>query len=75
VALAVRISEPALLDELLLALARHGCVAHRIDVDSCRVVHVHARDADEARRELGFFLGAWELEHPSVTARLSTRHA
>jgi hypothetical protein len=74
-ALAVRISEPALLDELVLALARHGCIAHRVDADSCRVVHVHARDADEARRELGFFLGAWELEHPSVTAHLTTRRA
>ena len=71
-ALAVRISQPALLDELVLALVRHGCVAHRVGTDSCRVVHVHAQDADEARRELEFFIGAWQLQHPSVIARLST---
>jgi hypothetical protein len=70
-ALAVRISEPTLLDELVAALVRNGCVAHRSGADSCRVVHVHARDADEARRELAFFLGAWEVAHPSVRARLT----
>lgn len=71
-ALAVRISEPALLDELVAELIRNGCVAHAFGADSCRVVHMHAQDADEARVELGFFVRAWRLAHPSVTARLTT---
>jgi len=65
-ALAIRISEPALLDELVAALLRHGCVAQSVGVDSCRVVHVHAADAVEAWRELRFFLRAWELANPAV---------
>jgi hypothetical protein len=70
-ALGVRISEPALLDELVAELIRNGCVAHARDTDSCRVVHVHARDAHEACLELDFFLRAWRLAHPSVTACLT----
>jgi len=70
-ALAIRISDPRLLDDLVAALSRHGCVAHRRGSDACRVVHVHATDAAEARRELQFFVRAWQLSHPSVTARVT----
>jgi len=68
--LGLRISEPRLLDDLVAALARNGCVAHRLGPHACRVVHVHATDAAEARQELRFFLRAWLLSHPSVNARL-----
>ena len=71
-ALGVRISEPALLEELVAELIRNGCVAHADGTDSCRVVHVHARDAHEACLELSFFLRAWRSAHPSVAASLTT---
>jgi hypothetical protein len=64
----VRISEPALLPELVDALLRSGCVATMLADDSCAVVHMHAADADEARREVTFFLGAWRLRHSGVSA-------
>ncbi len=67
----VRISEPLLLDELMRAFLRNGCVAQRLSAYSCLVVHVHASHTDEARGELGFFVRAWQLAHPGVSAVVS----
>jgi hypothetical protein len=67
----VRISEPRLLDELMAALLRNRCVTHQLRRDSCAVVHVDASDTDEALRELEFFVGAWQLAHPGVSAHVS----
>ena len=64
----VRISEPLLVDELVTAFLRNGCVAQRGSDDSCLVVHVHAAHAKEARLELAFFVRAWQLQHPAVSA-------
>jgi hypothetical protein len=64
----VRISHPALLPDLVGSLLRSGCVAATLGDDSCAVVHVHALDAEEARREVTFFLGAWRLGHAGVRA-------
>ena len=64
----VRISEPLLLDELVRALLTNGCVAQRRSDDSCLVVHVHAAHDEEARQELAFFVRAWQLQHPAVSA-------
>jgi hypothetical protein len=67
-ALYVRIGEPALLPELVRALVCNGCVAQRVDGDACRVVHVFAGHSEEALRELVFFVRAWQLAHPDVSA-------
>jgi hypothetical protein len=67
-AMHVRISESALLPGLVDLLLANGCVAHVVGDDACVVVHVQAGDADEARRELAFFLRAWQLEHSGVSA-------
>ena len=67
-AIGVCISVPSLLDELMSAFLRNGCVAQRVAADSCLVVHVQASDADEARQELDFFLRAWQLQHPTASA-------
>ena len=69
----VRISDPALLSDLVGTLLRSGCVAHAVGRDSCAVVHVHALDAEEAGRELAFFLGAWQLPHSDVSVVLEGR--
>jgi hypothetical protein len=63
----VRISEPALLPGLIDAFLRNHCVAQRLDDETCLVVHVRAHDTDEARKELNFFLRAWQALHPSVS--------
>jgi hypothetical protein len=64
----VRISDPMLLEELISALLQNGCVAHRSSPDSCRVVQLHAAHDEEALRELVFFLRAWQLTQPAVSA-------
>jgi hypothetical protein len=70
-AMHVRISEPQLLPDLLDVFLRNGCVAQSLAEDSCIVVHVHAGNASEAWREVAFFLGAWQLDHPSVAADMT----
>lgn len=67
----VRITEPALLPGLIDLLLQSGCVAHAVGDDSCVVVHVHARDAEEAWRELAFFVRAWRTRHPDLAAVLT----
>ena len=67
----VRITEAALLRDLIGLLLRSGCVAHAVGEDSCVVVHVHACDADEAWREVAFFIRAWRAQHPDVDAELT----
>ena len=67
----VRISEPALLEELMSLLLRSGCVTHRVSGDSCVVVHVAAAHSEEARRELDFFVRAWGLAYPHVSAAVT----
>jgi arginine repressor len=67
----VRITEPSLLPDLVDRLLRSGCVAHVVGDDSCIVVHVHARDAEEAWREMAFFVRAWHAQHPDLGALLT----
>jgi hypothetical protein len=64
----VRISDPALLTALVDSLLEHGCIAHTVAEDRCLVVHVNARHAEEASREVAFYVRAWQLGHPNVSA-------
>ena len=64
--LLVRISEPALLPDLIGLFLRNGCIAHAVRADSCVVIHVHAHDSDEARREVAFFLDAWRTPYSGL---------
>jgi hypothetical protein len=64
----VRISEPELLPDLIEVLLQNGCVAQPLGHASCRVIHVHAHDPDEAWHELLFFIRAWRTDHPGVDA-------
>jgi tRNA threonylcarbamoyladenosine modification (KEOPS) complex Pcc1 subunit len=67
----VHISDPALLRELVDSFLKHGCIAQPLGGDSCLILHVSARDATEARREVAFFLRAWQLAYPDVCAELT----
>ena len=63
----VSISEPRLLEELMAALLRNGCVTQRIGLQTFVALHVQAMHEAEARLELDFFLRAWSLGHPDVS--------
>jgi hypothetical protein len=67
----VRITESALLPDLVDLLLRNGCVALAVGDGSCLVVHVYAGDAEEAWRELAFFVRAWRSQHPDLGAVLT----
>jgi hypothetical protein len=67
----VEITRGSLLPDLIDAFTRCGCLANRIAPGACRVVHPHARDRDEARLEIAFFLRAWQLRHPGVEATIA----
>jgi hypothetical protein len=70
--LRVRISEPALLPDLVDVFLRNGCVANAVADDSCVVVHVHARDPAEAHGEVAFFLSAWRTLHAGLETALES---
>jgi hypothetical protein len=66
--LTVEITSANLLPALIDAFRRNGCLADRAAPRRCRVVHAQARDEEEARMEIAFFLRAWQLRHPEVEA-------
>lgn len=64
--LRIRISHPTAIDDLIESLARGDCVPSRVADDTWQVWHPYARDDQEARVELRFFLRAWQRRHPGV---------
>ena len=70
--LQVRLSEPAQLPDLVDSFLRNECIAYAVADDSCVVIHVHAAHADEAFREVSFFVRAWQFGHPGVAAAVIT---
>jgi len=66
----IRLSEAALLPQLVEHLLAHDCVAQPVDEQTCAIVHVHAQDAAEALIEVLFFLRAWKAQHAAVRAFL-----
>jgi hypothetical protein len=66
----VHISDASCLVELVDDLLRGGCVPAAVDDETLVVVHPQAHDAAEARRELTFFLRAWQARHPDVEITL-----
>jgi hypothetical protein len=72
VAMRIRLSDPALTDELLDYLARHEAVAERVDGDFLIVSLPRASRRDAATLELDFYLRIFEATHPGTTVE---RHA
>jgi hypothetical protein len=70
-ALKLELSDEALLAEIMGALTRHGCLTNRIAPTVCRIIYPRAADAREAWLEVGFFVRAWQVQHPDVDAVLS----
>ena len=57
--LRVRLSSPALGEDLVEALVAGDCLCARTGDNTLVVLHRAASDEAEARLELGFFLRAW----------------
>jgi hypothetical protein len=69
--LRLELSDERHLADLMVALARHGCLTDRITPNACRIACPRSWSPHEARLEIGFFLRAWQAHHPGVTAILS----
>jgi hypothetical protein len=67
-ALTVHVDQPELVDDLVASFRSSGCRAHRTGIRSCAVRHEAARDEDEARVEVTFFLRAWQARHDVARA-------
>ena len=70
-ALKLELNDADFLAEIMAALSRNGCLTNRITPKVCRVVYPRASDAREAWLEIGFFIRAWQVQHPGVEAVLS----
>jgi hypothetical protein len=66
----VRISDPALLSDLIEFLGRPSCVAIHRRRCTVEVELPHANGPAQARRELELYLAAWRGLHPHVTTEL-----
>jgi hypothetical protein len=67
----VHISDPQLVGELRERMADADCLVRDVTERGFVVVHRHAETAAEARRELSFFLRAWQARYPSVAVELT----
>ena len=56
----LRISDPDLLDDLLLFLDRRGCPATQLEVDLIEAEVPHTIHAEQARMELDLYLNVWK---------------
>jgi hypothetical protein len=62
----VVINQPRLLPELADRFRENDCVVYGLSESSLDVLHQAAHDDDEAREEVAFFVGAWQLSHPDA---------
>jgi hypothetical protein len=66
----IEVSNPALVDELLVFLRGAGCTA-TLEKDGSIAVDVpEAHGEEQARLELDLYLKAWQAAHGDVEARL-----
>ena len=56
----LRVSNPVLIEDLLLFLERRGCPAQQLDHDLIEVDVPHAIHAEQARMELDLYLNIWK---------------
>lgn len=67
----VELSDAKLLAELADALTRSGCRADPTTRRACEVDHPLATSEHEALLEVAFFVRAWQLSHPDVSATVT----
>ena len=64
----VRLSDPALLPELVAYLRAIECVVEQVGPDELTVMIPRAPSDEQAARELDIYLRAWQAMHPEVHA-------
>ena len=65
----VKLSDPALVDDLVDFLRAAGCVAQPADVAIVSVSIPKSLREDAAELELDLYLRVWEATHPEAEAR------
>jgi hypothetical protein len=70
----IRLSDPALVDDLLAFLRARQCVAEQASEDTLDVELPEAMRRDAAALELDLYLRVWEASHPGAIARPQSRH-
>jgi hypothetical protein len=66
--LRVKLSDPALVDDLVEFLSRSGCVAQPDDETTVLVSIPRSLRDDAAELELDIYLRVWEATHPEARA-------
>lgn len=64
----VKISDPALVDDLVEFLSRSGCIAHAQDETTILVSIPRSLREDAAELELDLYLQVWQATHPEAHA-------
>lgn len=67
----VEVTNGHFLPELTDALTRSGCRTEAATAQALRVEHPAATTKNEALLEVAFFVRAWQLRYPGVSARVS----
>jgi hypothetical protein len=66
----LRVSDPALVDDLLRFFRRRESSAERLDEDTVEVSILHVLDERQARLELDLYLRVWQALHPDADVSL-----
>ncbi|HEY3070470.1 MAG TPA: hypothetical protein VGJ34_09140 [Gaiellaceae bacterium] len=64
----LRLSDPALLDDLLFFFRKRDSQAEPVEDDVVEVTILHVLDDRQARLELDLYLRVWEALHPDAPA-------
>ena len=64
----VKLSDPALVDDLVDFLSRSGCIAQAQDETTVLVSIPRSLREDAAQLELDLYLRVWEATHPEARA-------
>ncbi len=66
----IRVSDPALLRDLISYLRAAECVAEQASKDAVEAFVPRAPDEEQARREVNSYLAIWRAMHPGARADL-----
>lgn len=66
----LRVSDPALVEDLLRFFRKRESSAERVDEDTVEVSILHILDERQARLELDLYLRVWQALHPNTDISL-----
>jgi hypothetical protein len=71
----IRLSDPALVDDLLAFLRARRCVAEQASDNTLYVTLPEAVRSDAAALELDLYLRVWEATHPGAIVQRESSHS